>query len=486
MLRSNNGSEFVLNSFYASKGIIHQLSCMETSQQNSVVERKHQHLLAVARALRFQANLPLKFWGDCVLTATYLINRIPSLILHDLTPFQILLGKPPSYIHLKSFGCLCYASTLARDKSKFDHRTKACIFLGYPLGTKGYKLFDLASRTCFFSRDVVFKESYFPFKHWTSKSNPIPSLTPSDSVFPSQYVLPESHSSLVSAESFTLPVSVEFTPAFTTDIATPLDEFPDIVSPPSTLKQPHFDPTLPVLPTSVSPHLPQPQRKSSRPHKASSYLLDYHCNLASSHVLASTSLTHPLDSSASAHSGILYPISSILTYDKLSTCHRAFAISLSISKEPDSYAEAILDPRWQEAMQAEFDALKANNTWVMCPLPLRKVPIGCKWVYKVKLKADGFVERFKAHLVAKGFTQTEGIDFFETFSLVVKFVTVRTLLALTTISSWHLTQLDVNNAFLHGDLHEEVYVHPPPGFGSKGEVCKLLKSLYGLKQASKQ
>ena len=119
-------------------------------------------------------------------------------------------------------------------------------------------------------------------------------------------------------------------------------------------------------------------------------------------------------------------VSSTLSYDRVSTCHRAFAISLSVSKEPDSYAEAILDPRWQEVTQAEIDALKANNTWVMCPLPPSKVPIGCKWVYKVKLKVEGFVERYKARLVAKGFTQIKGIDFFETFSLVVKFVTIRT------------------------------------------------------------
>jgi hypothetical protein len=114
-------------------------------------------------------------------------------------------------------------------------------------------------------------------------------------------------------------------------------------------------------------------------------------------------------------------------------------------------------------MQTELTTLELNNTWTLCPLPAGKRAIGSRWVYKLKYHSDGIIDRFKARLVAKGYTQLDGLDYTDTFSPVAKLVTLKCLLTVTAVRHWPLHQLDVQNAFLHGDLNEEVYMQPPSG-----------------------
>ena len=173
-VRSDNGSEFMsLRKYFADEGICHQTSCVETPEQNGRVERKHRHILNVARALLFQGNLPKNFWGESVLTASYLINRTPTSLLQNKTPYEMLYGTLPTYDNLRVFGTLCFARRISRGKDKFDPRSIRCVFLGYPMGKKGWTVYDLETETMFVSRDVVFHEDRFPYKeHVTRKDVP--------------------------------------------------------------------------------------------------------------------------------------------------------------------------------------------------------------------------------------------------------------------------------------------------------------------------
>lgn len=137
-------------------------------------------------------------------------------------------------------------------------------------------------------------------------------------------------------------------------------------------------------------------------------------------------------------------------------------------------------------MESEFLALMRNNTWHLVPPVSGRNLIDCKWVFRLKRKADGSIDRHKARLVAKGFKQRYGIDYDDTFSPVVKFATIRSVLSVAVSQGWSLRQLDVQNAFLHGVLEEDVYMKQPPGFEDPSKPnyhCKLDKALYGLKQA---
>ena len=164
-----------------------------------------------------------------------------------------------------------------------------------------------------------------------------------------------------------------------------------------------------------------------------------------------------------------------------------------IATEPKTYQEAVKSNKakqWKEAMQAEVESLENNDTWTFVDRPKNKNVLPGKWVYRVKYGADGQVDKYKARYVAKGYAQVEGIDFFETYAPTCKPETFRTLLAVAAQKDLHLGQMDVKSAYLHSAIEEEIYLEQPQGFVKRGQngetlVCKLNKSIYGLKQAAK-
>uniref|UniRef100_A0A2N9IYW1 Integrase catalytic domain-containing protein n=1 Tax=Fagus sylvatica TaxID=28930 RepID=A0A2N9IYW1_FAGSY len=423
VFHSDNAREYRQTDFFTilkHYGTIFHTSCVGTSQQNGRAERKLRHILDTVRALTNAASTPASFWGEAALTAVYTINRCPSPVVQNTTPYERLFGTAPNYSLLKVFGCVCFVLLQPHERTKLQPCSQLCCFLGYGLEEKGYRCYDPIAKRLRVSRHVVFWE------HKMFYSLPLFSAGDSDSqADPLPNLFPEIPS----------PSAESVHPIF--DESPPAD--------PSSDESPTADPTFDESPLSapaanpVNTTAPKP-RRSHRVSTLPSHLRDFHC------------------------------------FSAFATLH-----------EPHTFREASFDPLWQQAMKEELDALLKTGTWDLVDLPAGKSAIGCKWVYKIKTRSDGTVDRYKARLVAKGFTQEYGIDYEETFALVARLSSVRTLIAVSASRHWPLFQMDVKNAFLNGELTEEVYMQLPSGFsqplGFSPKVCRLRRALYGLKQA---
>jgi hypothetical protein len=328
---------------------------------------------------------------------------------------------------MRVFGCACWPHLRPYNQHKLDFRSKTCIFIGYSLSHRGYKCLHLPTGRIYISRNVIFDESTFPF-HLSS-----PSPTPHP---------PTSHTTLY-------PPHLEILP-----------------TPPRQPDAPIKTPTSPPLGSSatVSLELPFPHTSSSSSPTnpvSSSPCLQVHSEDPEptpvipppQHAMQTRSKNHIFKPKTLSNGLIRYPLPKALT-----------AITGSADVEPTSYSTVSRHPTWRDAMNLEFDALLHNGTWTMVPSTSDMNIVGCEWVFRLKRKADGSIDRHKACLVAKGFHQQPGVDFEETFSLVVNPTTICLVLSVATCTGWHIQQIDVHNAFLHGWLSEDVFMTQPPGF----------------------
>ncbi|PKU85306.1 Retrovirus-related Pol polyprotein from transposon TNT 1-94 [Dendrobium catenatum] len=431
ILRTDGGTEFnnyAMKSFLHSKGIGHQMFRPYTPEQNGVAERKNRHIVETVRSLLHKASMPFQYWPEATATAVYLINRMPSSTTHDKSPLQLLFNTTPEYNHLRVFGCECFPLLPPNTRTKFDPKSRSHVFMGYSDRHKGYICLDRESHKYFISRHVRFIENSFPF------ANNSPSLQISSTALPYSLLLPTSKSHEFSTQHTSHQLQER---------------------------------------TSTSPT----QILAASPIQSP---LTHHGDLTARNLSSPVQVRHPMITRAQTGSLKLLQRLNLMA----NTLNPAGS-----EPDPTTFKETSKHLEWRKAMADEFVALQQQGTWDLVPPPSSAPVLGCKWTFRKKFNSDGNVARFKARLVAQGNQQEYDIDYGETFSPVSKLPTIRVLFTIALSKGWSVQQLDVSNAFLHGQLTDTVYMAQPRGFIDNefpDHVCHLRKSIYGLRQAPRQ
>jgi hypothetical protein len=461
-LRSDGGGEYVngnFNDYCNQHHIVRQFTSPGSSFQNGRVERHFRTLRSRAGASLSQSGLPATFWAEAMSLANYVLNRLPRALA--LSPYQIVHGAPPLLSFVHPFGCLAYAHIDTPAKSTLTGRARPALYLGPAIGTKdGHKLLHLDTRRLAVNRTCKIIDDVFP-------------LNPSGK--PSTVTL------------------LDLPPATSPAVATPLAPVQPSVDAPSpsvdapSLVSPVVAPVASVVqPADVGPVVAdvialappadngRPKRLVSRPANfdPGAYDAQRHFDLSNHAQVA-------------RHSTTSDPV----------TMHSALVARHSGTSDPVTMRAALLTPeraQWLAALNNELDAHVTNGTWKACTLPADRVAIPARYVFRVKLDADGNIDKYKVRLVAKGFAQRDGIDYSATFAPTLRMTTFRTLCAIACQLSFSLTQYDCVNAFLVPELEEELYLRLPeadlvnlhlPQHAVKNPVVRLVKTLYGLKNS---
>lgn len=450
-VHSDNGGEYdALARFAKRRGIRIQRSAPYTPQSNGIAERQNRSIFEMARTSLLASGLPQSFWAEAVSNAVSVRNRLPDA--GGVSPYERLYSRKPSLSRFRPFGCLAFALVHEKKRKKLHSKSDRCILL-CTLDHGNYRLMSLRSGRVFECTHVRFDESNFP-----GASLGEPAGSPevlSDAVFePSDVTDGDTDGSTssgstsedddadVASSSSDIQVDSESDSSGEGGDSGEHDDSQSSsahVSPPSVpvrrypARQRNTTPALWRNSAHMASATPSTEKENPP-------LLDASCHIASSNESDSPTLRQAMNSQNSE--------------------------------------------QWQTAIAEELQSLNDAGTWELVDAPRGARVFPSKFVLKIKRHSDGSLERYKARLVLLGHLQRPNVDFYDTYAPVADFTVVRIILALACCRGWYVRQFDVKTAFLNGELDEEIYMRLPEGFqDARGQVCRLLRSIYGLRQA---